>query len=63
MLNRFFLSILCFLSANILSGYAQRPFTDSLSYFIENPAVFEENQEEGRAFFIPEKQISLNGAW
>jgi beta-galactosidase len=63
MLPRFLLFLLCLSSADIRSGYAQRPFTDSLSYFIENPAVFEENQEEGRTFFIPEKHLSLCGAW
>ncbi|MDR2774381.1 MAG: DUF4981 domain-containing protein [Tannerella sp.] len=31
--------------------------------FIENPAVFELNQEEGRAYFIPETHLSLNGEW
>ncbi len=43
---------------------AQQRFLENLyAGFIENTAVFEWNQEEGRAYFIPEKHISLNGNW
>ncbi|MDR1331917.1 MAG: DUF4981 domain-containing protein [Tannerella sp.] len=38
-------------------------YMEHLYEFIENPAVFEMNQEEGRAYHIPEKQMSLNGEW
>ena len=31
--------------------------------YIENTAVFEENQEEGHAFYVPENNMSLNGKW
>ena len=41
----------------------ESPFGKPLSYYIENPAIFEENQEEGRAYYIPEKHQSLNGDW
>jgi beta-galactosidase len=47
-----------------ISAFAQEsPFGKSLSDYIENPAVFEENQEEGRAYFIPVESRSLNGNW
>ncbi len=38
-------------------------YTTNIYEFIENTSVFELNQEEGRTFFIPEKNISLNGKW
>lgn len=38
-------------------------WNDSLSYYIENPAVFEEGQEESRAYFIPSEHQLLNGNW
>ncbi|MCR4569342.1 MAG: DUF4981 domain-containing protein [Bacteroidales bacterium] len=41
----------------------EKPYLDHLSDYIENLAVFEENQEPGRAFHIPEKHLSLNGTW
>ncbi len=40
------------------TGYMQ-----NLPYYVENLSVFGEGQEEGRAFHIPEKNISLNGTW
>lgn len=43
---------------------AQRsPFQEHLSDYIENLAVFETNQEPGRAYFIPAKHLMLNGKW
>lgn len=36
---------------------------DHLYDYLENPAVFEENQEPGRTYYIPQKNISLNGQW
>ena len=41
----------------------EKPYLEHLSDYIENLAVFEENQEPGRAFHIPEKHLSLNGTW
>lgn len=44
--------------------YAQhKPFLEDLSYYIENPTVFETGQEEARAYHIPQKSVSLNGKW
>jgi len=38
-------------------------FLDDIYFYIENTAVFEVNQEEGRTYYLPEKNISLNGEW
>ncbi|MEZ4898793.1 MAG: glycoside hydrolase family 2 TIM barrel-domain containing protein [Saprospiraceae bacterium] len=38
-------------------------FQSHLSDYIENLAVFEQGQEEGRAYFIPDDHLSLNGPW
>ncbi|MCC8133787.1 MAG: DUF4981 domain-containing protein [Tannerellaceae bacterium] len=38
-------------------------YLENLYDFIENTEVFELNQEEGRAWFLPEKKLSLNGDW
>ena len=38
-------------------------FLDNIYYYLENTSVFEENQEEGKTYFLPEKTISLNGEW
>lgn len=44
--------------------YSQhKSFLENLSYYIDNTAVFEKGQEEGRAAHIPQKSISLNGKW
>ena len=54
----------CCLLINLMYASAQgSPFGEPLLHYIENPAIFEENQEEGRAYFIPEKHLSLNGVW
>ncbi len=34
-----------------------------LPYYVSNLDVFEVGQEEGRAFHIPDKRLSLNGNW
>ena len=31
--------------------------------YIENTSVFEENQEEGHAYYLADKHLSLNGSW
>ena len=31
--------------------------------YIENPSVFEENQEEGHAYYLADEHLSLNGSW
>jgi beta-galactosidase len=38
-------------------------YMDNLYDFVENTAVFELNQEEGRSYYIPKKNLSLNGDW
>jgi len=54
---------LCFLVSCLSLTAQEIPFGKPLSYYIENTEVFEENQEEGRAYYIPEKRQSLNGNW
>ncbi|WP_277466424.1 glycoside hydrolase family 2 TIM barrel-domain containing protein [Parabacteroides sp. PF5-6] len=58
----FLLGFLCVSSVG-LAWSQERDFLENLYDYIENPAVFEWNQEEGRAYFIPEKKLSLNGDW
>lgn len=50
----FFCSIANPANGNFLSG---------LESYIENPAIYEQNQESSRSHYIPEKHISLNGTW
>ena len=50
-------------AAPVLLSAQGKPYMDHLSDYIENLAVFEENQEPGRAFHIPDRNISLNGTW
>lgn len=40
-----------------------KPFMQDLPYYVENLEVFGQGQEEGRAFHLPERSISLNGKW
>lgn len=45
-------------------AYSQgKPYLEDLPHYLENLAVFEQNQEPGRAFHIPTHNISLNGKW
>ena len=45
-------------------GYAQdKPYMDNLYEYLENTQVFEEGQEDGRTYYIPSSNISLNGKW
>ncbi|MDR2533425.1 MAG: DUF4981 domain-containing protein [Tannerellaceae bacterium] len=49
---------------SLFTASAQHPFLPNLyTYYIENPAVFELNQEEPRAYFLPATKLSLNGRW
>lgn len=59
----FFAGCVLSLTASVLLSAQQKPYLDHLSDYIENLAVFEENQEPGRAFHIPERHLSLNGTW
>lgn len=42
---------------------ASGQYLERIYDYIENLAVFEEGQEEGHAYYQPEKHISLNGSW
>ena len=55
------IAFLLFITCNL---HAQQVnYLKNLYKFIEDASVFELNQEEGRAYHIPEKHISLNGDW
>lgn len=54
--------LLCFSFACSLFAQPAK-FLDNIYHYIENTSVFELNQEEGRAYFMPQKTISLNGDW
>ncbi len=41
----------------------QAQYLTHLYDYIENTSVFEENQEEGHAYYVADKQLSLNGSW
>ena len=61
-LNRITAIILA-LSATFMLRAQDKPFMQDLPYYVENLSVFGLNQEEGRAFHIPERSVSLNGKW
>ena len=46
-----------------MAAAQSRPFMERLPEYLMNLEVFEENQEEGRAYHIPDRNISLNGEW
>lgn len=46
-----------------LVGAQEKQYLQNLPHYVENLAVFGEGQEEGRAYHIPAKSISLNGTW
>jgi len=57
-------SFLALLAVTTGNGFTQsQQFLGHLDNFIENTALFELGQVEGRAYFIPEKHILMNGAW
>ncbi len=55
--------LLLFLVLSAGLSAQDKPFLQDLSFYIENPAVFEKGQEEARAFHLPQKRLSLNGSW
>ncbi len=55
--------VLAFAAANAQNKPDEKDFLKDMSWFVENLDVFELNQEEGRAFHIPEHNKSLNGTW
>ena len=52
---------LCLLALALPAG--AQSYLDRISDYIENTSVFEENQEPGRAFHLPDQALSLNGTW
>ena len=50
---------LCLLALALPAG--AQSYLDRISDYIENTSVFEENQEPGRAFHLPDQALSLNG--
>ncbi|MDR2146032.1 MAG: glycoside hydrolase family 2, partial [Tannerella sp.] len=56
-----FFILVCLLAGTLQAQQVNYP--ENIYDFIENTSVFELNQEEGRAFFLPEKRLSLNGDW
>jgi beta-galactosidase len=53
--------IFCIYNASVCAQ--DSPWGHPLAYYIDNTEVFEENQEEGRLFYIPADNQSLNGSW
>ena len=54
---------LIFLFQGITTNAQEINYTSNIYKYIENPAIFEWNQEPGRTYFITEKNITLNGYW
>lgn len=56
-----------FVATFLVGAYAQFPthaqYLTHIYDYIENTEVFEENQEEGHAYYTPEQSVSLNGIW
>ena len=44
-------------------AFAQQDFMSHIYDYLENTQVFEQGQEEGHAYYIPQSSISLNGKW
>ena len=55
--------LLLVLAVSLPLSAQDKPFMQDLPYYVENFSVFGLNQEEGRAFHIPERSVSLNGKW
>ena len=52
---------LCLFTACSLQMNAQ--YLEHIYDYIENTSVFEENQEEGHAYYLADQHLSLNGNW
>ena len=52
---------LCLLAACSLQMNAQ--YLEHIYDYIENTSVYEENQEEGHAYYLASQHLSLNGNW
>ena len=56
--------LLLFALFHVITVSAQKsPYMEHLADYIENLSVFEQNQEPGRCYFIPQKHLLLNGNW
>ena len=55
--------LLLALAVSLPLSAQDKPFMQDLPYYVENLSVYGLNQEEGRAFHIPAKNVSLNGKW
>lgn len=55
--------LLCGLGSVQKMDAADRDFMNHLYDYLESKTAFELNQEEGRAYFIPDAHLSLNGTW
>ena len=53
--------IFCLFAACSLQMNAQ--YLEHIYDYIENTSVFEENQEEGHAYYLAKQHLSLNGNW
>ena len=51
------------LSPLFAEAQSQHGYMDRLYDYLENTSVYEEGQEEGHAFWLPEHSLSLNGQW
>ena len=51
------------LSSLFAEAQSQHGYMDRLYDYLENTSVYEEGQEEGHAFWLPEHSLSLNGQW
>jgi beta-galactosidase len=60
---KFIFLLYCCLSVSTLVRAQEKGYWRNLYHYIENTSVLEDNQEEGRAYYIPAKNISLNGSW
>ena len=47
----------------IISLQVKAQYLENIYDYIENTRVFEENQEEGHAYYVADQHLSLNGAW
>jgi len=47
----------------MLSHVANAQYLEHIYDYIENPQVFQENQEEGHAYYLADEHLSLNGTW
>lgn len=58
-----FLLIAAMLSTTGAQAADRHDFMSHIYDYIENPDIFELNQEEGRAYYIPQHHKLLNGQW